>query len=483
MQQIILYADEARAKLYEGIKLAADIARTTIGPKGTNVTINGLTTNDGVTAVNAILHSDPVVQIGVDVVKGVANKTSDIAGDATTTSIILTDAFAGTALEELKLGKDGMTIRSQLLARVAAIQERLNEQQRPASQEDLVKIATTSSESKFLGELVADVVTKVGPQGIINLSMDGSVNTTYDIESGYRLEKGVLSTTMLHQGLLHLENIRVLVADKKFSDAQEILSIMEKCAEKGIKELVIICEELSGKALQIVLKNNQAGTFKIAALRGPISTDKKEVYQDVATYLGAKLIGDESASVEEFTTEMLGAVAEIKADAVESYLISGQGSDEDIEARVQAITAAAEKLAPYDRKKLDTRLARLTGGYATISIGAATQKEVDYLRLKIHNAVNATRNAVKYGVVPGGGVALYNCRDISPELIMPFFDIKRNCGNKEDIETWIASLTDVIDSYHSVMTAVHNAISEVGIFITTGVVIADKTTLNTSEEV
>lgn len=482
MRQTITYDKDGLDKLKAGIKLAANIGRITIGPGGKNVTIDNLTTNDGMTSVTSIQLPDPTIQLGVDIVKGVAMKTSRDAGDATTTSIILTDSLSDWAMKELAAGENANNIRIRLTEEVNRILSNIRPQE--TTLEILQKIAAISAESTELGDLVAEVVWKVGEQGIITLSDNGGMHTTYDIESGYRLEKGVLSSYMLENGLAHLQDVKIVVADKKFSDTKELLKILDVCNKDGIKSFVLICDDLSGKALQTVISLRKKGEMKVVAIRGPVSTDKKEVYKDIAVYLGAQLISDELNNLDTFSTDMMGAAAEVKADQREAYLISGQGDEEKINQLISVLEKEKENLGEFDKKKINTRIARLDGGYATINVGAPTPKEVEYLKLKLHNSVNAARNAMKYGVVRGGGVELWMTGDsfLNDAISQPFRDIMKNAG-QEDRVAWANKIneTKVVDSFHSIRSALQNAASEVGIFITTGVVIANELDLPKSE--
>ncbi len=420
MTKQILFGEEARRKLYDGINKAARAVKVTLGPRGRNVVLSRSyggprITNDGVSIAKEISFKDPFENIGAEIVKEVANKTSDGVGDGTTTTVVLLEAMINEGLGQMVKGASAMAIRNGMEEARKDSLEQLKKMVKPISgKNDIRQIASISSESEKLGIIIADTIDKVGKNGVVTVEESQGTELSYDVVEGLQIDKGYVSPYMVtnpERMESEYRDVSILITDKKISSVQEILPLLEKVAQAEKKELVIIAEDVEGDALATFVVNRLRGTFSVLAVKAPGYGDrKKELLADIATVVGAQVISsDLGETFESATLAMLGKASRVVATKDTTVFVGGKGKKSDIEARVKQMSTLVEQTeSKFDKEKLEERIAKLTGGVAVIRVGAATETEMKYLKDKVDDAVKATKVSLEEGIVPGGGTTLAN---------------------------------------------------------------------------
>ncbi|HVM58990.1 MAG TPA: chaperonin GroEL [Candidatus Paceibacterota bacterium] len=418
MAKQILFSEDARKAIAKGIELSARTVKVTLGPKGRNVVLEKSygtprITNDGVSIAKEISLKDRFENMGAEIVKEVANKTNDTAGDGTTTSVVLLEALVAEGLSHVMKGANAMAIRTGMeKARDLALAE-LKKLAKPVSnKKEVQQVAAVSAESQELGNIIAEAVEKVGASGVVTVEESQGTELTYEIVEGYQTDKGYVSPYFVTSGErmeAEMKDALVLVTDKKISSTQDILPFLEKVAQGGRKDLVIVADEFEGDSLATFILNKVRGSFNILPVKAPGYGDrKKELLGDIATVLGATVLtGDTGMTFESaLPKEILGKVDRVVVSKDTTTFVGGKGKKADIAARVNQLKAQAEQTdSKYDREKLEERIAKLAGGVAKISVGAATETEMKYLKDKIDDAVKATKASIEEGIVAGGGSA------------------------------------------------------------------------------
>ena len=418
MAKQILFSEDARKAIAKGIAQAAHAVKITLGPKGRNVVIEKSyggprITNDGVSIAKEISFKDKFENMGAEIVKEVATKTNDTAGDGTTTSVVLLEALVDEGLEHVTKGANAMGVRKGMeKARDAALVE-LKKMAKPVSGKTEVKqVASISAESEELGSIIAEAVEKVGSSGVVTVEESQGMELSYDIVEGLQIDKGYVSAYMVtnpERMEAEMKDAAILITDKKIGNVQEILPLLEKVAQSGKRELVIIADDVEGDALSTFIVNKLKGTFNVLAVKAPGYGDKKkEMLADIATVVGGQVItGDVGMTFENATLAMLGKATRVVATKDATTIVGGKGKKADIAARVVQLTAQLKLTdSKFDKEKFEERIAKLSGGVAVISVGAATETEMKYLKDKIDDAVKATKASIEEGIVPGGGTAL-----------------------------------------------------------------------------
>ena len=396
----------------------ANAVKVTLGPRGRNVALDkgygGPTiTNDGVSIAREITLSDKFENMGAEIAKEVANKTNDIAGDGTTTSVVLLQALVDDGMRRTSLGVNSMSVREGMEAAAKDAEEELKQLAKPIrSDAEIRQVATISSESRRIGDKIADVIKKVGKDGVVTVEESQSLEIETEIVEGMEFDRGYVSAYMVTDPA-RMEAVfkdpLILITDKKVGSVQEILPVLEKVAQSGKKDLVIIAEDIEGEALTTFVVNKLRGTFNVLGVKAPGYGDRKEeVLRDIAVLTGGEVISEKTGlKFESVTLEMLGRATKVIATKDSTVVVGGKGGKKAIDARVAEIRKQlSETTAKFDKEKLEGRLAKLAGGVAVIRVGAATETEMKYLKLKIEDAVNATKAAVEEGIVAGGGAAL-----------------------------------------------------------------------------
>ncbi len=418
MAKNILMNSSAREALVRGVNTVADVVKVTIGPKGRNVVFEKsygapVVTNDGVSIAKEIVLKDKFENMGAEIVKEVANKTNDAAGDGTTTSVVLTQAIVAFGNKHTSMGLGVMGVRSGIEKAAADVVEALKDMAKPVKNKDDIRhVATISAESKELGETIADTIEKVGKDGVVTVEESQSFGVECEVVEGMEFDKGYISPYMITNAErmeAEYKDPYVLVTDQKISAIKDVLPLLEKVVATGKKELVIIADDVDGEALTTFVINKLKGGFNVLAIKAPGYGDrKKEMLVDIATVLGAELISTETGGkLETADLSVLGRAHKVISSKDNTVIVGGAGKKAEIEKRVAALKAQRQNTkAKYDIEKYDERIAKLSGGVAVVRVGAATETEMKYLKLKIEDAVNATKAAIAEGVVPGGGVAL-----------------------------------------------------------------------------
>ncbi|MBI2409781.1 chaperonin GroEL [Candidatus Kaiserbacteria bacterium] len=418
MAKQILFSEEARKSIAKGVAQAAHAVKVTLGPRGRNVVIEKSyggprITNDGVSIAKEISLKDKFENMGAEIVKEVATKTNDTAGDGTTTSVVLLEALVEEGLQHMMKGANAMAIRRGMeKARETALAE-LKKMAKPVSgKAEIKQVASISAESEELGSIIAETVDKVGASGVVTVEESQGMELSYDIVEGLQTDKGYVSAYMVtnpERMEAEMKDALILITDKKIGNVQEILPLLEKIAQSGRKELVIIADDVEGEALTTFVLNKLRGTFNVLAVKAPGYGDrKKEMLSDIATVVGGQVISNEvGMTFENATLSSLGKAARVLATKDSTTFIGGKGKKADIAARAAQLTAQIENTdSKYDKEKLEERVAKLSGGVAVIRVGAATETEMKYLKDKIDDAVKATKASIEEGVVAGGGTAL-----------------------------------------------------------------------------
>ncbi len=419
MAKQLKYGEDARHSLEAGINALANTVKITMGPKGRNVVLDKkygspLITNDGVTIAKEIELEDPFENMGAQLIKEVATKTNDVAGDGTTTATLLAQAIVREGLKNLAAGANPMVLKKGIEDATAAAVEGLKEISRPISgKQAIAQVASISAGDEAIGQLISDAMEKVGKDGVITVEESKTMKTELTTVEGMQFDRGYASAYMVtdtDKMVAELDNPMILITDKKISNIQEILPVLEQVVQAG-RKLLIIAEDVEGEALATLVVNKLRGTFTCVAVKAPGFGDRrKEMLRDIAILTGGQVISEElGLDLKETKLDMLGQAHQVKVDKENTTIIDGAGSKEEIEARVGQIKAQiAETTSDYDREKLQERLAKLAGGVAVIQVGAATEVEMKERKMRIEDALAATRAAVEEGIVPGGGVALLN---------------------------------------------------------------------------
>ena len=416
MAKEIKYGTEARKALEAGVDKLANTVRVTLGPKGRNVVLDRtygtpLITNDGVTIAKDIELEDPFENMGALVVKEVAIKTNDVAGDGTTTATVLAQAMINEGMKNLEAGANPIILRRGMQKATDIAVDAIKEMSSSLNGKDqIAKVAGISAGDPEVGNMVADAMEKVGNKGVITVEESKTMNTELDIVEGMQFDRGFLSAYMctdMDKQVAALENPYVLITDKKISNVQEILPILESIMKTG-SPLLIICDDMEGEALTTIVLNDLRGTFKVVAVKAPGYGDRrKAMLQDVAILTGGQVVStDLGEDLKDTTIDMLGRAKSVKVDKENTIIVDGAGDSAAIKARIEQIqTQAEETTSDFDREKLNERMAKLAGGVGVVRVGAATETEMKEKKLRMEDALAATRAAVEEGIISGGGSA------------------------------------------------------------------------------
>ena len=419
MAKELYYGEDARKKLMEGVDKLADTVKITLGPKGRNVLLDKkfgapMITNDGVTIAKEIELDDPVENMGAQLVKEVATKTNDVAGDGTTTATLLAQIIIKEGFKNVAAGANPMILKRGIQGAVDVAVEQIKDHSKAVeSKESIAQVASVSATDEEIGSLIADAMEKVGSDGVITVEESKSMGTTLEVVEGMQFDRGYLSAYMATDAEKMeavLENPYILLTDKKISNIQEILPLLEQVVQQS-KKLLIVAEDIEGEALATIVVNKLRGTFDCVAVKAPgFGERRKAMMEDLAILTGGTVISEELGyELKEATLDMLGTAATVKVDKENTTIVDGAGSAEDIKARIAQIkTQIDESTSDFDKEKLQERLAKLTGGVAVIKVGAATEPELKEKKLRIEDALNSTKAGVEEGIVSGGGVALTN---------------------------------------------------------------------------
>ena len=428
MAKQLKFGDDARRALEKGLNTLADTVKITLGPKGRNVVLDKkygapTITNDGVTIAKEIDLEDPFENMGAQLIKEVATKTNDIAGDGTTTATLLAQAIVREGLKNLAAGANPMGLKRGIEKATETAVEALKAMSRPIKgKQDIAQVASISADDETVGKLISDAMDIVGKDGVISVEESKTMKTELNTVEGMQFDRGYASAYMVTDAdkmEAVLEDPLILITDKKISNIQEILPVLEQVVQAG-KKLLIIAEDVEGEALATLVVNKLRGTFTCVAVKAPGFGDRrKEMLRDIAILTGGQVISEElGLELKETTLDMLGSAHLVKVDKENTTIIDGAGSKEDIQARVANIkTQIEDTTSDYDREKLQERLAKLAGGVAVIQVGAATEVEMKERKMRIEDALAATRAAVEEGIVPGGGVSLLNVQKKVRELL------------------------------------------------------------------
>lgn len=525
MSKDIKFSEEARKKIKAGADKLADAVKVTLGPKGRNVVLDKgfgapTITNDGVSIAKEIELEDKMENLGAEIVKEVAEKTNDVAGDGTTTAVVLAQAIISEGLKNVAAGTNPLAIKRGIEKGVLKIVEALKQMKKDInSKEEKAQVATISAESSEIGNLIAEVMEEAGKDGVITVEESKGFGLEKEIVKGLQFDKGYASAYMITNAErmeAAFEDPYILVTDKKISAIAEILPVLEKIAQSGKKELVIVAEEIEGEALATLVLNKLRGIFNTLAVKAPGFGDrKKEMLQDIAVVTGAQLISEElGLKLDNIGLEHLGSARRVVSTKENTTIIEGRGDRAKIEERVAQIRKEIEfSDSSFDREKLQERLAKLSGGVAVIKVGAATELEQKAKQHKIEDALAATKAAVEEGIVPGGGVALLKASvnlaekvtDAEKEEVLgvhilkkalegPIRQIAQNAGidgavvvqkvkesgdlgfgfNAQTLKYENLMETGIVDPTKVVRSALQNAASAAAMFLTTEAVVSEK---------
>ena len=524
MAKLIAFDEEARRALERGMNKLADAVRVTLGPKGRNVVLDKkwgapTITNDGVSIAKDIDLEDPFEKIGAELVKEVAKKTDDVAGDGTTTATVLAWAMVREGLKNVAAGANPMSLKKGIEAAVEAAVASLHDLAKPAdTKEQIAQVASISAADPEIGQMIADAIDKVGKDGVITVEESQSFGMDMDLVEGMRFDKGYIApyfATDVERQEAVLENAYVLLVSGKISSVRDVLPVLEKVMQSG-RPLLIIAEDVEGEALATLVVNKIRATFKSVAVKAPgFGERRKAMLQDIAILTGATVISEEiGLKLDTATLELLGTARKVVVTKDETTIVEGAGSEEDIKGRISQIKAEIENTeSDYDREKLQERLAKLSGGVAVIKVGAATEVELKEKKHRIEDAVSTTKAAIEEGVVPGGGVALLRsqtrileaaeklvgdeqtgARMVAKAVEAPLNQIAVNAGLEggvivdkvrhlqnptEGLNAATGEYEDllkagVIDAAKVTRSALQNAASIAALFLTTECVIVDK---------
>ncbi len=518
----ILFGEHARAALKRGVDKLADAVKITLGPKGRNVVFDKgygspVITNDGVSIAKEISLEDKFENIGAELVKEVATKTNDVAGDGTTTATLLAQIMIAEGLKNVAAGANPMSIRRGIEKGVKIVVKELKEKiSKPvAGHEEIKQVASISANDPEIGKIIAETMKEVGSDGVITVEESQVFGVEKEIVEGMQFDKGYVSPYMVtNSERMEAEYLdaHILITDKKISSIHDILPILEKVAQTGKKELVIIAEDLDGEALATLVVNKLRGTFNCLAIKAPGFGDRrKEMLKDLATLTGGKVISEElGLKLDSTTLESLGRARKVVSTKEHTTIIEGKGDQNELKARVAQIRKEIERTdSDFDREKLQERLAKLSGGVAVLKVGAATETEMKEMKYRIEDALAATKAAIEEGIVPGGGVALMRCISSLDSLHLegeekigvmilkraleePVRQIAINCGKDGGVvaeevkklkstegydassDTYIDMVAaGIIDPTKVTRSALENAASIASMLLTTEVVIAE----------
>lgn len=521
MAKQIIFADDARAKLLAGVQKLADAVRVTMGPKGQNVVLDKkygapTITNDGVTIAKEIDLPDPFENMGAQLVKEAATKTNDVAGDGTTTATVLAHAIIAEGLRNVAAGANPMVMRVGIERAVQVLVKELDRVKREMkTKEEIEQVGTISAQDAKVGQLIADAITKVGHTGVITVEESQAMGMEIDYVEGMQFDNGYISAYMVSDPARMeavWENPYILITDKKISSIQDVLQILEKVAQAGKKELVIIAEDVDGDALATFVLNKLRGTFNVLAIKAPAFGDRrKEMLKDIAALTGGRVITDElGLKLDKVELSDLGQARKVVCTKENTTIVEGKGSKESIQARIDEIEALLDNTSSqFDKEKLAERRAKLTGGVAIIKVGAATEVELKEKKHRIEDAVQATKAAIEEGIVPGGGVALLQAsillsslnaegdeltgiKAVKKALEVAAWQIAENAGEKGDVIVaeiikakpgWgfnaaTGEMVDmiaagIIDPKKVTRTALESAASVAALFLTTKAAVCD----------
>lgn len=527
MAKQIIYGEDVKKKLKKGVDTVANAVKVTLGPRGRNVILDkgygGPTiTNDGVSIAKDIVLKDKFENMGAEIVKEVANKTNELAGDGTTTATILTQALVTEGLKHTTMGVNSMAVRTGMEHAAQDVVKALHEMAiQISTTEEIKQVATISAESEEIGAKIAETIEKVGKDGVVTVEESQSFGIETELMEGMEFDRGYVSPYMItntERMEAEYKNAQILITDAKISSAQQILPLLEKVAQSGRKELVIIADDVDGEALATFVVNKLRGGFSVLAVKAPGYGDrKKEMLQDIAVTTGGQVITEEvGLKLENADLTHLGKAARVVATKEKTIIVGGEGEKGAIDARVDALRAQLNQTdSKFDKEKLEERIAKLSGGVAVIRVGAATETEMKYLKLKIEDAVNATKAAIDEGIVPGGGTSLAKAagivekrmnKDLSRDELIgyrivltaleePLKQLAYNVG-KEDGAVVVQKVKDaggnagydgvkavivedmikagIIDPVKVERAGVQHAVSAAGILLTTEVAVADE---------
>jgi len=522
MAKQIKFQEEARKEIKAGADKLADAVKVTLGPKGRNVVLDKgfgapTITNDGVTIAKEIELEDKVENLGAEIVKEVAEKTNDVAGDGTTTAVVLAQAMITQGLKNVAAGANPLALRRGIEKGVGKVVELLKRMAKPIStKEEMAQVATISAEDKELGNLIAESMEEIGKDGVITVEESKTFGIKKEIVKGLQFDRGYISPYMITNAERmesSYEDALILIADKKISALNEILPVLEKIAKSGKKELVIIAEDIDGEALATLVVNKLRGVFNVLAIKAPGFGDrKKEMLDDIAVVIGAEVIsGEKGLKLENIEMNMLGSARRVVSTKENTTIVEGKGEREKIETRVNQIKKELEVSdSDFDKEKLQERLAKLSGGVAVIKVGAATELEQKAKQHKTEDALAATKAAVEEGVVSGGGVALLRAslkldevevqgdektgiNILKRVLEEPIRQIAQNAGvdgavvaqkvkendegfgfNAETLKYENLMESGILDPVKVVRSSLQNAASAAGMFLTIECVVAEK---------
>jgi len=527
MSKKVLFDQDARQALKRGVDTVANAVKVTIGPRGRNVALDkgfgGPTiTNDGVSIAKEITLKDRFANMGAEIVKEVATKTNDVAGDGTTTATILTQAIVTEGMRHTTAGVNAMALRMGIEKAAHDAVAELRKIARPVEGSDEIKnVARISAESDELGTIIAETIEKVGKDGVVTVEESQSLGIDSEVVEGLQFDKGYVSAYMVTDSErmeAEYKDVPILVTDKKISSVKDVLPLLENLAKSGTKELVIIADDVDGEALTTFVLNKLRGGFSVLAVKAPGFGDRKKAsLEDIAITIGAQMISDDvGIKLENADVSMLGRARRVVSTKDNTVIVGGKGAKADIAKRVAQLKAqSVQTSSKFDREKIEERIAKLSGGVAVIRVGAATETEMKYLKLKIEDAVNATKAAIEEGVVSGGGTALVKVaaylaeKDLSKEdadvelgytilvesLETPLKQIAANVG-KGDGSAVVAKVKEggahagydalkdeivkdmlaagIIDPVKVTRSAVENAASAAALLLTTEAVIAEE---------
>ncbi len=523
MAKEIKYDQTAREAILKGVNTLADAVRVTLGPKGRNVIIeksfgSPTVTKDGVTVAKEIEIEDKFENMGAQMVKEVASKTSDVAGDGTTTATVLAQAIYREGAKLVAAGHNPMELKRGIDKAVEVVVEELKKQSKPTKdQKEIAQVGTISANNdETIGNIIAEAMSKVGKEGVITVEEAKSMETTLDIVEGMQFDKGYISpyfVTNPEKMEAVLDEPLILIHEKKISNMKDLLPILEQVAKMG-KALLIIAEDVEGEALATLVVNKLRGTLKVAAVKAPGFGDRrKAMLEDIAILTGGQMISEElGIKLESITLKDLGSAKRVVIDKDNTTIVDGAGDKKDIEGRVKQIrTQIEETTSDYDREKLQERLAKLVGGVAVINVGAATETEMKEKKARVEDALNATKAAVEEGIIPGGGVAFIRCLPsletlkydgerqfgvniVKKALEEPLRWIAQNAGHDGSIviekvkngkgnfgfdaakEVYVDDMMEagIIDPTKVARTALQNAASVASLLLTTDAMIAEK---------
>ena len=458
MAKRLIFDEEVKKSLKTGVDTVANAVKVTLGPRGRNVVLDKgfgapTITNDGVSIAKEISLSDKFENMGAEITKEVANKTNDFAGDGTTTATLLTQALVHEGLKRTSLGVNSMEVRIGMEKAAEDVVRSLRGMSTQISdKKEIQQVATISAENEEIGEKIAEMIEAVGKDGVVTVEESQSFGIETELTEGLEFDNGYISPYMITNNErmeAEYKDVPVLITDKKISGVQEIVPLLEKLAQSGKKELVIIADDVEGEALATFVVNKLKGGFSVLAVKAPGYGDrKKDMLEDIAITTGGKVVSEEvGIKLSEIDTDLLGTAGRVVATKDKTLIVGGKGDRVDITARVESLkTQLAMTDSSFDKEKIEERIAKLGGGVAVLKVGAATETEMKYLKLKIEDAVNATKAAIEEGIVPGGGTSL----------------VKASAEVAENIKTKIMS-EDQMVGYQIVLKALEMPLRQIAV--------------------